>query len=237
MARNCPLFEAIASGLRLPSCHLIAQYLLLANFYVLAWAQLVTVQNIKTPNSGKVSVVQAKLTSFKAAARLQLRTCLADHLHLPLITTTLEAIKSGSSMPAVHCQQAGTLSNTHGKDSAAQQGLANGKPAAHAAMQASAVQASSSGVTVAVHIQLGSAQQQGQQLAAALQSAPDTVMTDGEMIAAIGPVHAGSVLAEVIDVTPGLAHDTCSSTMRADSRVPPQEEVSHGRELVEVSMG
>lgn len=187
--------------------------------------------------------MQAKLTSFKAAARLQLRTCLADHLHLPLITTIVEGIKSGqsSSMSAAHCQQASTRSNTRGKDSAAEQGLAKGRSgkvaAAHAAMQPPAVQASSSGITVAVHIQLGSAQQQGQQLAAALQTAPDTVLTDGEMTAAVGPVHAGSVWAEVIDVTPGLEHDMCSSTKRADSVLPPQEAMSQGQELVEVSMG
>ena len=185
--------------------------------------------------------MQAKLTSFKAAGRLQLRTCLAHHLHLPLLTTTIEAIKSGrsSSLSAAHCQHPGALGNTYGKDSAAEQALAKGKPVAgaNAAMQPSAVQAPSSGVTVAVHIQLGSAQQQGQQLAAALQTAPDTVLTDGELNAAIGPVHAGSVLAEVVDVTPGLAHDECSSTKQADRMLPPQEAMTQGRELVEVRMG
>lgn len=231
-------------GLLLPSCHLSAQYLFMANFFCAGLGPVGHVCTIsRLPTLRKVSVVQAKLTSFKAAARLQLRTCLAHHLHLPLITTTIEGIKSGlsSSLSVAHCQQASTLSTTCGKDSATPQALAKGRPApiaaAHAAMQPTAMQATSSGVTVAVHIQLGSAQQQGQQLAAALQTTPDAVLTDGEMNAAIGMVHAGSVLAEVVDVTPGLEHDACSSTKQADRSVPPQEAMSQGKELVEVRLG
>ena len=183
--------------------------------------------------------VQAKLTSFNAAVRLQLRTCLANHLHLPLISVTIEGIKSGqsSNVAAAHCRQEGTVTKACGNSCAAEQGLADSRPgavaAACAAVQPSAVQASSSGVTVAVHIQLGSAQVQGQQLAAVLQTAPDTNLTDEEMSAAIGPVHTGSVQAEVVDVTPGLAHDS-SYTRPADTSTPPQEARPSSTALIEV---
>ena len=186
--------------------------------------------------------MQAKLTSFKAAARLQLRTCLADHLHLPLISITIEGIKSGqtSSKPAAHCQQEGTVTKACDKTIAAEQGLADSRPGAvaaaagHAAVQPSAVQASPSGVIVAVHIQLGGAQVQGRHLAAALQTAPHTLLTDEGMSAALGPLHAGSVQAEVVDVTPGLALDS-SSTRQADSVAPAQEAKPPSRDLIEVS--
>ena len=187
------------------------------------------------------SVVQAKLTSFRASARLQLRTCLADHLHLPLISITIEGIKwrQSSSKPAAHSQQEDEVTSACGRDITAEQGLANSRPeaaaAAHTAMQPPAVQASSSGVTVAVHIQLGSAQVQGQQLAAALQTAPDTVFTVEGMSAAIGPLHAGSVQAEVVDVTPGLARDSCSAG-QADISAPPQEATPSSTELIEVRL-
>ena len=183
--------------------------------------------------------MQAKLTSFRAAARLQLRKCLADHLHLPLISITIEGIKSGqgSSKPAAHLKQEGAV-NICGKASVAEQGLANSRSGAvaaagHTAVQPSAVQASSNGVTVAVHIQLGSADEKGQQLAAALQTAPDAVLTDDEMSAAIGLVHAASVQVEVVDVTSGLACDN-SSTRQADISLPPQEARPPSTELIEV---
>lgn len=182
--------------------------------------------------------MQAKLTSFKAAARLQLRTSLADALHLPVMRVTIEGIKSGqsSSMPAAHCSQEGTVTNTCGNESTAEQELANSKPAAaHAALQLSAVQGSSGGVTVAVHVQLGSAKLQGQQLAAALQTAPETVLTDVDMSAAIGPVNAGSVQAEVVDVTPGLASDIASGR-QADSNLVAQQAKAPSKELIEVRL-
>lgn len=184
-------------------------------------------------------VVQAKLTSFKAAARLQLRTCLAHHIQLPVMKVTIEGIKSGcSSMPAALASLETAVSPADGKGTSSNQ--VPTATAAHTAAVEPAVQPSSSGVTVAAHVQLGSAKEPGQQLAAALQTVPHTILTDGEMIAAIGAIDAGSVQAEVIDVTPGLACDSSSPTMQADNSVPPQQakntpqEVS--QELTEVSM-
>ena len=189
--------------------------------------------------SKQVCVVQAQLTSFRAAARLQLRTCLADQLHLPLISVTIQAIKSGQSnnVPAACCQQEGAVNSACGKNMLARQGSANSRPgaaaAAHAAVQPLSDEAPSSGVTVAVHTQLGSAQVQGQQLAAALQTAPDTVLTEQEMNACVGAVHAGSLQAVLVDVTPGLACDS-SPTRQAGTSVPPQEATPPSTALVEV---
>lgn len=151
----------------------------------------------------------------------------------------MEGIKSGrrSSKPAAHCQQEGTVTKACGRNIAAEQGVADSRPGAlaagHAAVQPSPVLATCSGVTVAVHIQLGSAQVQGQQLAAALQTAPHTVLTDEEMSTAVGPVHAGSVHAEVVDVTPGLALDS-SSTRQAVRIAPSMEAKSPSKVLIEV---
>lgn len=194
---------------------------------VLAWERLrVNMSSSKAWLSAmyQSSVVQAKLTSFKAA-RLQLRTCLAHHIHLPLMRVVIEGIKSGGSItPAAHANQGATIT-TYSNDTSAMPDVVNSMPtanAAHAAMQQPVVQQHASGVTVVVHIQLGTAKAQGQQLAAALQTVPDILFTDAEMIAAIGAMHAGSVQAEVVDATPGLACNS-SSTRLAESDAPPQQ--------------
>ena len=59
------------------------------------------------------------------------------------------------------------------------------------------------GVTIAVHIQLGVEQQNGDELIAALQSQPGIVISNGKLLAAIGPPDAASLYAAMVDVTPG----------------------------------
>ena len=59
------------------------------------------------------------------------------------------------------------------------------------------------GVTIAVHIQLGVEQQNGDELIAALQSQPGIVISNGKLLAAIGRPDAASLYAAMVDVTPG----------------------------------
>ena len=105
--------------------------------------------------------------------------------------------------------------------------------AVNSPVQDAAVQQSSRGVTMAVHIQLGSAQSQGHQLAAALQQEPERVLTDNAMNAAVGPVNVASLQAGVIDMSPVLANS--SLTIRqADTKMAPQRSISASKELVQV---
>lgn len=148
------------------------------------------------------------------------------------MTVTIEGIKSArSSMPAVLASLEAAVSPAHSKNASSKQ--VPTATAAHTAMEDPAVQPSSNGVTVAVHVQLGSAKERGQQLAAALQTVPHTILTDGEMIAAIGAIDAGSVQAEIVDATRGLACDSSSPTMQADSSFAPQQAKNTTQEVTQ----
>ncbi|KAL0049465.1 hypothetical protein WJX82_003033 [Trebouxia sp. C0006] len=104
---------------------------------------------------------QAKLAKFTAAARAQLRSCLAGFVSLPTSSEVAEA--------------SGDCLTTNG---------------------------AAAGVTVAVHIQLGSAEEQGKQLVAALQAAPETVMRDEVLLAAVGMPGRPSLHAAIVNLTP-----------------------------------
>ena len=152
-------------------------------------------------------LLQAKLTSFAAAARLQLRTRLAHHVQLPLLNVTIEGIKSGQSTINSKRIQAGIGINTDSNlCTTDEQPMPSTSKAVAGCMLSTAVQAKLAGVTVAVHIQLKNEKAVGEQLVAALQSNPEAVLLDSQLLAAVGPSDPDSLYAEVIDVTPGLAN-------------------------------
>ena len=178
--------------------------------------------------------LQAKLASFTAAARLDLRTCLAQHASLPIPVVSIEGIKSGRTAMPSHCDMQPVLRT--GKPAAEHDVLPDRGPSAstpEAALQCAAVQLLSAGVTVAVHVELGSRKAAGEQLLAALQTLPETIFSNSQLCAAVGLVDAASVHAELNDATPGLAK--CSSTTsQADLERVLQQTAPVSKELVEV---
>ena len=152
-------------------------------------------------------LVQAKLTSFSAAARLQLRTCLADHANLPIMQVSIEGMKAGQSTghTQARVQPSHSIAEDDSQSSAPQQSTNNAVSNKTQHDQPATIQeaAGNRGVTVAVHIQLGVEQQNGKELIAALQSQPDLVISNCELLAAMGSPDAASLYAAMVDVTPG----------------------------------
>ncbi|DBA90606.1 TPA: hypothetical protein ACH3X1_003839 [Trebouxia sp. C0004] len=151
---------------------------------------------------GNLWFPQAELAKFIAAARTQLRSCLAGFVDLPTSSVTIEGLKSGQCSaqpsPAVQLAKTDNTDNNCSKSS---------KHGTHEAAEASGsrwtTNSAAAGVTVAVHIQLGSAEEQGKQLVAALQSAPETVVRDDNLLAAVGMPARPSLPAAVINLNPG----------------------------------
>lgn len=143
---------------------------------------------------------------WTAAARTQLRTCLAHHVQLPLDVVTIEGIKSGQCT----CQPKPSMNSTKStcaedKMCRASQDALQGT-ATHSSVCNSVTDNISAGVTAAVHIQLGSREAAGEQLVTALQSSPEAVMQDCDLLAAVGVPDGTSLHAAMIDVTPGLSN-------------------------------
>ncbi len=151
-------------------------------------------------------LLQAKLRSFTAAARLQLRTCLANHAHLPLLAVTIEGIKSDQhNRRFTQNMQPDTCSSQcNSQGSGSKQARNEASQPKNSWTHSFAAKPIPVGVTIAVHIQLGSQEAQGEQLVAALQAAPETVLQNSKLLAAVGITDKDSLYAEVINVTPGL---------------------------------
>ena len=185
--------------------------------------------------------LQAKLTNFTAAVRLQLRSCLAQHACLSVSQVSIEGIKSGPRrLYGEYDQQPGSVIASSQKGMTAEPSLTNSSSletttAVNIRMQDAAVQSWSRGVTVAVHIQLGGAKSQGQQLAAALQHEHERVLADNAMNAAIGPVDAANLQAEVVDVSPVLANSSLTRS-QAEIKRTSQHGTSQSKELVQVKL-
>lgn len=146
-------------------------------------------------------LMQAKLAKFTAAARTQLRSCLAGFVSLPNSSVTIEGIKSGQCSPqASPAVQPTKTNNTD--DNCSKSSKHGTQEAAEASGSCLTTNGAAAGVTVAVHIQLGSAEEQGKQLVAALQAAPETVMRDDVLLAAVGMPGRPSLPAAIINLTP-----------------------------------
>jgi len=145
--------------------------------------------------------MQAKLTKFTAAARTQLRSCLAGFVDLPTSSVTIEGIKSGqySSQPSPAVQPTKTDNTDNSFSKSSKHGTQEAAAANGSRLTTNSAVA---GVTVAVHIQLGSAEGQWKQLVAALQSAPETVVRDDNLLAAVGMPGRPSLPAAIINLTP-----------------------------------
>ncbi len=146
-------------------------------------------------------LMQAKLAKFTAAARTQLRSCLAGFVSLPTSSVTIEGIKSGqcSSQPSSAVQPTKT---DNADDNRSKSSKHITQEAAEASGSCLTTNGAAAGVTVAVHIQLGSAEQEGKQLVAALQAAPETVVRDDTLLAAVGMPGRPSLPAAIINLTP-----------------------------------
>ena len=145
--------------------------------------------------------MQAKLAKFTAAARTQLRSCLAGFVGLPTCSVTIEGIKSGQcpSQPSPAVQPSKTDNTDNNCSKSSKHGT---QEAAKASGSCLTTNGAAAGVTVAVHIQLGSAEEQGKQLVAALQAAPKTVVRDADLLAAVGMPGRPSLPAAIINLTP-----------------------------------
>ncbi|DBA65944.1 TPA: hypothetical protein ACH3X2_002968 [Trebouxia sp. C0005] len=154
---------------------------------------------------GNLWFPQAKLAKFTAAARTQLRTCLAGFVGLPASSVTIEGIKSGqcSSQPSPAVQPTKTDNTAHNCSKSSKHGT---QEAAEANGSCLITNIAAAGVTVAVHIQLGSAEGRCEQLVAALQSAPETVVRDDVLLAAVGMPGRPSLPAALINLNPAPPH-------------------------------
>ncbi len=145
--------------------------------------------------------MQAKLAKFTAAARAQLRSCLAGFVSLPTSSVSIEGIKLGqcSPQPSPAVQPAKTDNTDDNCSKSSKHGT---QEVAEASGDCLTTNGAAAGVTVAVHIQLGSAEEQGKQLVAALQAAPETVMRDEVLLAAVGMPGRPSLHAAIVNLTP-----------------------------------
>ena len=171
--------------------------------------------------------MQAKLAKFTAAARTQLRSCLAGFVGLPTSSVTLEGIKSGQCSPQLTpAVQPTKIDNTD--DNCSKSSKHSTQEAAEASGSYLTTNSAAAGVTVAVHIQLGSAEEQGKQLVAALQAAPETVVRDDTLLAAVGMPGRPSLPAAIIKLTPVLSNmliDEPRKSERAQAAVIPSAQL------------
>lgn len=177
--------------------------------------------------------MQAKLTKFTAAARTQLRSCLAGFVDLPTSSVTIEGIKSGqySSQPSPAVQPTKTDNTDNSFSKSSKHGTQEAAAANGSRLTTNSAVA---GVTVAVHIQLGSAEGQWKQLVAALQSAPETVVRDDNLLAAVGMPGRPSLPAAVINLNPvpsNMLIDEPRKSERAQTAA-----MAPSAQLVEVSL-